>query len=434
MKFLGYSLVFLTFLFYCNYVKADSKIVCYYDSSAFYRPAQGKFDVSFLDHALQFCSHLIYGYAAIDEKNFKLVPLDRNLDVDNHNYKKVTDLKKRFPGLKVLLSVGGGKDGKYDDERKVEKYLKVIETPESRAAFVNSTDAYLKNYGFDGLDLAWEFPETQPKVVRGFFGNLKDKVFGKNAIDKNAEEHKEEFTSLVREIKNRFKHEGLSLSLSVLPNVNASLYYDPSIAQFLDLIILKAFDFYTPYRNPKEADYVSPLYELYQRKFDENCDYQVRYWKEHGTPRNKIILAIPAYGRAWKTSEDSGLTGVPPVKELKGAADPGPYSNIQGLLSHTEICNKLANPLKLTQAAGTHLKKVGDPSGRHGVFAYRAAKKDEEGLWVAYDDIEYAGSKAAYAKEKGLGGIAIDDLTLDDFRGLCSGNKYPVLRGAKIRL
>jgi chitinase len=38
------------------------------------------------------------------------------------------------------------------------------------------------------------------------------------------------------------------------------------------------FDFYTPERNPKEADYPAPLYELVDRKPDENVDAQVKYW------------------------------------------------------------------------------------------------------------------------------------------------------------
>lgn len=82
----------------------------------------------------------------------------------------------------------------------------------------------------------------------------------------------------MRDLKNKFKHEGLSLTLSVLPNVNSTVYFDPTISQYLDLIILKAFDFHTPKRNPKEADYPMPLFPIFDRRFDENADYQVRFW------------------------------------------------------------------------------------------------------------------------------------------------------------
>ncbi|MDK0841632.1 hypothetical protein P5E51_16195, partial [Clostridium perfringens] len=75
-----------------DFVSADNKVVCYYDSSSNTRPSQGKFDIQFLDHALQFCSHLIYGYAGIDEKTLKLKSLNEALDLTNHNFKKVTEL------------------------------------------------------------------------------------------------------------------------------------------------------------------------------------------------------------------------------------------------------------------------------------------------------------------------------------------------------
>jgi Prp8 binding protein len=42
--------------------------------------------------------------------------------------------------------------------------------------------------------------------------------------------------------------------------------------------------------------------------------------------------------------------------------------------------------------------------------------------------------KVFTGKAKGLGGIAIVDITLDDFRGLCTGDKFPILRAAKFRL
>lgn len=111
-------------------------------------------------------------------------------------------------------------------------------------AFVNSAHTLIKSFGFDGLDLAWEFPETKPKKIRSslgtlfllkfylftkilfdlgsFWHGLKKKIVGEKVIDEKAAEHKEQFTALVREIKNVFRHDGLLLSLSVLPNVNST--------------------------------------------------------------------------------------------------------------------------------------------------------------------------------------------------------------------
>ena len=161
----------------------------------------------------------------------------------------------------------------------------------------------------------------------------------------------------------------------------------------------------------------------------------VRYWLDNGTPNNKIIFGIPTFGRAWKMTEDSGLGGVPPFY-TEGPADAGPYTKIPGLWSYPEVCAKIENPNKLLTSQGTHLRKVGDPSKRFGVYAFRVPNENGEGgAWVGYEDPDTAGTKAGYARAKGLGGIAIVDITLDDFRGLCNGaDKYPILRAAKYRL
>lgn len=55
-----------------------------------------------------------------------------------------------------------------------------------------------------------------------FWHGLKKKIVGDKVIDEKAAEHKEQFTALVRELKNVFRHDGLLLSLTVLPNVNSS--------------------------------------------------------------------------------------------------------------------------------------------------------------------------------------------------------------------
>lgn len=72
----------------------------------------------------------------------------------------------RHPGLRVLLSVGGGADTAGEKD----KYLTLLETPEKRAEFVNSAKQLLKHHNFDGLDLAWQFPVIKEKKDRGTFG------------------------------------------------------------------------------------------------------------------------------------------------------------------------------------------------------------------------------------------------------------------------
>lgn len=100
-----------------------------------------------------------------------------------------------------------------------------MESTQSRLTFVNSAYTLIKGYGFDGIDLGWEFPENKPKKIRSALGSAWHtfkKTFKTTVIDENAAEHKDQFVSLVRELRGALKNENLLLTLSVLPNVNSS--------------------------------------------------------------------------------------------------------------------------------------------------------------------------------------------------------------------
>lgn len=82
-----------------------------------------------LKPALSYCTHLVYGYAGIDDDKYKAISLDPKLDLPESkdvkggkgNFKSITALKKAYPSLTILLSVGGNADVEDPD-----KYLSVV--------------------------------------------------------------------------------------------------------------------------------------------------------------------------------------------------------------------------------------------------------------------------------------------------------------------
>lgn len=72
---------------------------------------------------LSYCTHLLYGFTAIDDDDYHLEPVDKKLDLEKGKgqYRAVAELKRAFPGLSVMLSVGG-----YEDNDDPEKYFEVV--------------------------------------------------------------------------------------------------------------------------------------------------------------------------------------------------------------------------------------------------------------------------------------------------------------------
>lgn len=84
----------------------------------------------------------------------------------------------------------------------------------------------VNEYDFDGIDLAWEFPETKVKKHRSTLGNVWHnikKAFGGGKFkDEKEEEHRNGFTNLVRDLKVQLRSRNKALTLTVLPHVNAT--------------------------------------------------------------------------------------------------------------------------------------------------------------------------------------------------------------------
>lgn len=357
------------------------------------------------------------------------------MDQTNGMYKQITSLKTKFPNLKVMLSVGGDADGDH------EKYFALLESNTGRISFTNSVNVVLKTFGFDGLDLAFQFPKIKPRKVRSSIGSVWHSfkktvgVAGK-PVDENSETHKTQFTSLVTELKNSFRIDHYELSVTVLPNVNATLYLDvPEIKNYVDFVTIAAFDVNTPARNPKEADYPAPTLSVSDRNVEENVDAWASFLIKGGLLANRIVVGIPTYGRAWKVEKDATLTGAPPVK-ADGEAPEGVQSRTPGLLSYPEICGMILNAQN-KDLKGEHapLRKIADPTKRYGSYAFRLSDDNgNNGIWVGYEDPDSAGNKASFVKGKGFGGVAVFDLSQDDFRGACSGSKFPIVTKIKEKL
>lgn len=88
-------------------------MVCYFGSWSVYRQGNGRFDVENIDPTL--CTHIIFGFAALDEATSTIMSYDPINDLpDNYGrnaYGRFVALKSRNPSMKALLALGGWNEG-----------------------------------------------------------------------------------------------------------------------------------------------------------------------------------------------------------------------------------------------------------------------------------------------------------------------------------
>ncbi|KAJ0064344.1 hypothetical protein NL108_006363 [Boleophthalmus pectinirostris] len=188
----------------------SERLVCYYDRKAAARSFLGKFTPANINPFL--CTHIIYSYAAIDDKNNKnrLIPVD---PADLILYNDLIKLKSVNPNLKTLLAVG---DPSGNDDQ---AFSVMVASPNTRRNFIDSVILLFREYSFDGLNLDWRYPDV-------------------NANSKK-------FTTLCQELRTAFSSESLLLTASVSAT-QTSGYEVSKIAPELDFINVLTYNFHSP--------------------------------------------------------------------------------------------------------------------------------------------------------------------------------------------
>lgn len=360
----------------------EKVVACYVASWAAYRPENGAFFLENLHP--EYCTHLIYAYAGLNESNWTIKSRDPWGDIERDgigNYRKMTMLRKQ--GVKVLLSIGGWNEGST-------KYSMMASSADSRKTFIASTVKFLRTYEFDGLDLAWEFP--------GFRGG--------------AEYDKQNFISLVQELRRAFSqyHFLLTAAISGDKNIIITGYDILEISKYLDYIYVMAYNYHVAWNK-----LVLPHTPL-RSKDHLNVDDTITYLLQQGAPAEKLVLGLAMFGRTFV------LTTVPKTPTINPLGMPslhigfrGPYTFDDGFMGFNEICEELVvNSQEWTTGWDNYSST-----------AY-AIKRDRV---VVYDDRKAIRMKVEYAKRQKLAGVMIFSIDTDDFRGKCSSlQRYPLMK------
>jgi chitinase len=260
-------------------------------------------------------------------------------------------LKKRHRNLKVLLSIGGWTYSA--------NFAAPAATQAGRTRFAETAVRILRDLGFDGLDVDWEYPKDAGEAQN--FVLLLEEV--RRELDRFSEQcghHRPHFL--------------LTIAAPAGPQNYGKLPLG-ELAQRLDFINLMGYDYAGSW--DQKAGHQANLFASHRNPACTpfSTEKAVRDYLAAGVPPEKLVLGMPLYGRAFQNTKGPGE----------------PYSG------------------------------VGEGSWENGVWDYKAlprpgahVKVDEEvgasfcidgaGTMVSYDTPDLARRKVRFIEEHRLGG------------------------------
>lgn len=225
-------------------------------------------------------------------------------------------------------------------------YPEVAADPVRRDNFAQSVHGLIEASGLDGIDINWVYPcGTQQGA---------------------------DFLSLLLQVRMYLAPDQYLVAASLPAAKEVLQYFDlQQIAEYVDLINLAAYDLYGPWSS--RSGHHAQLYST--SKDEPSGSGSVQYLMNKGVPAKKILLGVPMYGRNFLGVTGPGHRFTPDVS-----------SQSDGTIGYCHLPSRGTREQVDKRAVAAHC------SGGDGGF-------------VSYDNPETVKIKAAFCKQKALGGL-----------------------------
>ena len=403
-----------------NEKKSDDlkrKIVGYFPEWAYSSEAQGYFNAT--DLQWDSLTHIQYSFAMVDpstnkitlgdkhaaiEEDFagydlsykgKKVELDPSLPYKGH-FNVLQTMKKSYPDVDLLISVGGwaGSRGFYT----------MLDTDAGINTFADSCVDFIRQYGFDGVDIDFEYPSATSQS-----GNPDDFDLSEPRRSKLNERYNILIKTLREKIDEAAKEDGkdylLTAAVTASPWVLGGVS-DNSYAKYLDFLSVMSYDYHGGWN-----EYVEHLAGIYPNVEDRETatqimptlcmDWAYRYYRGV-LPSEKILMGIPYYTRGWENVQ-GGTNGLHGTSKTPAS---GKY-NIWGddLDGDGNLEPAGANPL-------WHVLNLMENDPNLKVYWDDISKvpyvwQNNEKVFLSFENEKSIDARLDYIKDKNLGGALI---------------------------
>lgn len=308
-------------------------------------------------------THINYAFVDVQHNRAWLT----NLKTDSTNFRNLNKLKLKNPDLKILISIGGWAwSGNFSD---------AVLSDTSRRAFAQSAVEIIKTYSLDGVDIDWEYPAQI------------------GAGNKFRPEDKQNYTLMFQALREELDRAEQQTGKKLLLTTAVG-----GFKRFLDLTEMGKAQAYLNYINLMTYDYFQDSLgvsvhhtNLYPSKMyvgQDNADKTVAEYIAAGVPASKLVMGLAFYGRSAIVAENTqnGL-GV----KTTGRAQGGGYTLIKDSLLNQQ-------GFKYYRDKDAKAPYLYNPSTRQ---------------FISFDDEWSVKNKAAYVKDKMMGGVMFWEYSSD---------------------
>lgn len=391
--------------------KAPYRNVMYYGDWSIYS-GQKNFTPDKIDGSL--ITHLNFAFMDADE-NGDLITTDTWADYENPNvgYSVGTDnkyagvlggmllLRQKYPNMKIGISVGGW--------TRSGDFPKLAASEKTRKNFANNVAKFVHYYGYDFVDIDWEYPTADRDPDPEGNGVAIDKGCKGSAADT------QNYTLLLQAIRDALdsygeadgKYYELSVAMSASPKMMAAIEYE-KVLKIVDFVNMMTYDLngaWGGFTAHQTALYTNPAYDegdaglsvdscikYLENKYGDSIDY------------SKIVVGVAPYTRGWK--EVKKETGRDPK-------NPGLYADATGENGVTYAYGDINSLI-----SKYNLKKYWDDTAKANYFY-----SESTGMFFTCDTEESVAEKGKYVKSKHLGGLISWMASLDSTNSVTKAMK-----------